>query len=61
MRVYIRLTGMGLEPATSSLGIFTSIDFKEHGAYGDAYRSKENSSSGNRARKQVLIGEFLES
>jgi hypothetical protein len=33
----------GLEPATSSLGIFTSIDFKEHGAYRDAYRSKQNS------------------
>jgi len=37
----------GFEPATSSLGIFTSIDFKEHGAYRDAYRSKQNNNPEN--------------
>jgi hypothetical protein len=51
----------GVEPATSSLGIFTSIDFKEHGAYRDAYRPKQNSNPDNRPSKPPLIGELMES
>ena len=51
----------GLEPATSSLGIFTSIDFKEHGAYRDAYRPKQNTNPDNRPSKPPLIGELMES
>jgi len=31
----------GLEPATSSLGILTPIEYKGHGAQGDACRSKQ--------------------
>jgi hypothetical protein len=45
----------GLEPATSSLGIFTSIDFKEHGAYRDAYRSKQNSNPENHTYYPPLL------
>jgi hypothetical protein len=51
----------GLEPATSSLGIFTSIGNKEHGAYRDAYRSKQNSNPDNRPCKPPLIGGLMES
>jgi hypothetical protein len=50
----------GLEPATSSLGIFTSIDFKEHGAYRDAYRPKQNSNPADGYSKTSIIGGLME-
>jgi hypothetical protein len=44
----------------NSLGIFTSIDFKEYGAYRDAYRPKKNSMPADCASKTPLIGGLME-